>query len=327
MTPRKLIPILLLILALAFPLLLRGTAYESYALHVAVQMMLLGVLAMTWDFTFGYLGMFSFGHAAFFGTGAYVGGMLVVHAEFTSGLAVTLVAVAAASFIGAIIGYLSARVGSVAVFLVTFACGEALFLAVLSNPLGLTNGDNGLLGVVPDSLLGIDLHNETQFYYLGLAVLIGSYLTLRYTINSAFGLVMMSIRENETRVRFAGYDVRLYKTAAFAIAGAFGGLAGTLTTFHERIASPEQLSWYSSAEAVLYATLGGIGTLFGPVLGASVVILAREVLSDHLDSWLIFVGLTYLLLVFFLPSGIQPLFAGKHQPKSRLRANLARKRS
>jgi branched-chain amino acid transport system permease protein len=101
--------------------------------------------------------------------------------------------------------------------------------------------------------------------------------------------------------------VEQYKTVAFGVSALFAGLAGALTALHERIAAPEALGWLVSGDAVLYATLGGTGTLLGPVLGASLVILAREVLSDIFRSWLIFVGLTYIALVFFLPGGLYPL--------------------
>ena len=126
--------------------------------------------------------------------------------------------------------------------------------------------------------------------------------------------MLRGIRENELRVRFAGYYVEQYKTAAFGISAFFAGLAGILNAFHERVVSPETLAWALSGDAVLYTTLGGSGTLLGPVLGASLVILAREILSDYFRSWLIFVGLVYIALVVFLPSGLYPLFARRRRP-------------
>ena len=134
---------------------------------------------------------------------------------------------------------------------------------------------------------------------------------------SQFGQVLLGIRENEVRVHFAGYRVEQYKTAAVAISAMFAGLAGALTAFHERIASPENFSWPLSGDAVLYATLGGTGTLLGPFLGAAMVILAREVLSDLVRSWLIFVGATYIALVFFLPDGLYPLLFRKETRSQR----------
>src|SRR5207245_10811558 len=118
------------------------------------------------------------------------------------------------------------------------------------------------------------------------------------------GQVLLGILETEVRVPFAGYGVEQYKAAAVAVSAMFPGLAGALTAFHERIASPENFSWPLSGGAVLYATLGGTGTLLGTFLGAAVVVLAREVLSDLVRSWLLLVGATYIAFVFLVPGGI-----------------------
>lgn len=297
----------LLALAALLPLALGGTRYEAYVQHVVIQMMLMGLYAMAWDFLNGYVGLFSFGHAAFFGTGAYTAAILVVRGGVASAPAVLAAALVVAAVVGLAVGSLAARVGSVAVFLVTFAAAETLYLVVLSDPRGITNGDNGLPGVTPLPVLGLDLTHQVTFYYVALAAVVLSYLALGAVTRSQFGLVLLGIRENELRVRFAGYRVEQYKTVAFAVSALFAGLAGALTALNERIAAPEALGWFVSGEAVLYATLGGTGTLLGPVLGASLIILAREVLSDLLRSWLIFVGLTYIVLVFFLPGGLYPL--------------------
>jgi branched-chain amino acid transport system permease protein len=145
-------------------------------------------------------------------------------------------------------------------------------------------------------------------------------VALRAIVSSRFGRVLVAIRENERRARFSGFEVERYKMLAFAISAFFAGAAGALTAFHQRLASPEMLTWTVSGDAVLYATLGGTGTLVGPIFGASLIILAREALSDVLRSWLIVVGCTYVLLIVFLPSGIFPLLfrpkvsLGRKQP-------------
>ena len=307
--------VVLVSVALLLPLALAGTRYANYVEHLVVQMMLMGLYAMAWDFLNGYVGMFSFGHAAFFGTGAYVVAILVVRGGVTSAPLVLLAALAVSVVVGVVVGFLSARVGAVAIFLVTFACAEALYLLVLTDPRGITNGDNGLPGVVPAPLLGLDLTRQLPFYYLALVVVVLAYVALVAVTRSQFGQVLLGIRENEVRIRFAGYHVEQYKTAAVAVSAFFAGLAGALTAFHERIASPETLGWAVSGDAVLYATLGGTGTLLGPILGAGIVIVAREVLSDVFRSWLIFVGVTYIVLVFFLPSGLYPLIFPERRPR------------
>ncbi len=298
---------LLLVLAVALPAVVAGTRYEVYVQHVVVQMFLMGLYAMAWDFLNGFVGLFSFGHAAFFGAGAYTAGILIVRAGLDSTLAVLAAALAVAVAIGLAVGWLAARVGSVAVFLVTFAAAETLFLIVLADPRGVTNGDNGLPGVTPAPVLGLDLTHQRTFYYVALLVVLLSYIVLRGITRTQFGQVLTAIRDNELRARFAGYEVEQYKTVAFGISAFFAGLAGALTAFHERIAAPEAVGWFVSGEAVLYATLGGTGTLLGPILGAAVIILAREILSELFRSWLIFVGLTYIVLVYFLPTGLYPM--------------------
>ena len=311
MSRRTIAAAVLVAVALVLPAVLAGTRYASYVEHLVVQVMLMGLYAMAWDFLNGYAGIFSFGHAAFFGTGAYVVAMLVVRGGFKSVLVVLPLALLASVLVGVIVGFLSSRVGSVAVFLVTFACAEALYLIVLADPRGVTNGDNGLPGVIIRPFLGLDLSKQVTFYYVALVAVVASYVALVRVTRSQFGQVLQGIRENEVRVRFAGYHVEQYKTAAMAVSAFFAGLAGALTALHERIASAETLGWAVSGDAVLYATLGGTGTLLGPVLGAGIVIVAREVLSDFFRSWLIFVGATYVALVFFLPGGLYPvLFPG-----------------
>jgi len=175
MRSRALVAVLALVV-LTLPVALAGTHYATYVEHVVVQMMILGLYAMAWDFLNGYVGMFSFGHAAFFGAGAYAAGILIVRGGVTFAPAVVLLALAASVLVGLGVGFLASRVGSVAVFLVTFACAEALYLVVLSDPRGLTAGDNGLPGVVPAPVLGLAFTHQVSFYYVALAVLALSFV-------------------------------------------------------------------------------------------------------------------------------------------------------
>jgi branched-chain amino acid transport system permease protein len=300
-------------IALVWPGVVAHTRYADYTEHLAVQMALLGLYAMSWDLLKGYVGLFSFGHAAFFGVGAYASAISIVHGGVTSALIVMLVAVACVSAVGLIVGILSSQVSTVSVFLVTFACAEVLHLVVQADPRGLTNGENGLPGVMPPPFLGLALSDRITFYYFSFAVVGLAYLALVRLTRSQFGQVLLAIRENETRATFAGYHVGQYKTAAFAVSAAFAGLAGVLTAFHERIAVPETFGWPLSGDAALYTILGGTGTLVGPLLGTIVVVLARELLSDLVGSWLIVVGALYITMTLFLPDGIYPLLPRSHR--------------
>ena len=171
-------------------------------------------------------------HAAFFGAGAYASAIVIVHGGVTSIPAILTVALTSTALLGGIVGFLSSRVGRVAVFLVTFACAEVIYLVVHADPRGLTNGDNGVPGIVARPLLGLDLTGRLSFYYTALAVIVLSYIVLGRITRSQFGEVLLAIRDNETRVRFSGYRVEQYKTAAFVVSALFAGLAGSLTAFH-----------------------------------------------------------------------------------------------
>jgi len=124
---------------------------------------------------------------------------------------------------------------------------------------------------------------------------------------SPLGEVFIAIRENPQRVRFLGYRVRQFRIVAFMIAGTFASLAGALTALHERSVAPEMFSWFLSGDAVLFTVLGGPGSLIGPILGSSIVILCQEILSDIFHNWLVFLGLSYIALVMFLPKGLFPM--------------------
>lgn len=306
--------VLLLGLAAILPFVVEDARYATYVKHVVVQVMLMSICAMSWDFLNGYVGLFSFGQAAFFGAGAYTAAILVVRGGITFAPLVLAAALGVSVVAGFVVGLLASRVRGMGVFLVTFACAETIYLGILADPGGLTYGENGLSGVMTAPLLGIDLTSHNQFYYFALVALVVSYAILKGITQSRLGRVLVGIRENELRIFFAGYNVGQYKAVAFGISALFAGFAGVLTTLHERIASPDAAAWTLSSEAVLYTTLGGTGTLVGPILGTAVVILARELLSDIVRSWLIFVGITYILLVFFLPSGLYPwLFVGRRR--------------
>ena len=304
----RIIGILLLIGAVALPLLCELSSQAGYLQYTAVRMMILGLYAMSFDLLFGFTGIFSFGHAAAFGASAYITAILFTRCQIHDPLLAILGGVLLAVPVSALIGYLSSRVGNVAVFLVTFASTEVMQLIATSNPWGLTNGENGIAGVQRTAVLGlISLKPEIQFYYFTLILLVLSYVGLRQIVQSPLGDVFQGIRGNSERIRFLGYNVEQYKVASFAISGIFAGLAGSLNALHEGTVAPEVLSWFLSGDAVLFTVLGGPGTLVGPIFGAAIIVAVQEVLSDFLREWLVFVGLSYVVLILFLPKGLIPV--------------------
>jgi len=153
------------------------------------------------------------------------------------------------------------------------------------------------------------INPELNFYYFTICLLVLSYFILKKIVHSPLGDVFQAIRGNTERVRFLGYNVEQYKVASFAISGLFAGLAGSLNALHEGTVAPEVFSWFLSGDAVLFTVLGGPGTLLGPIFGASIIVLVQEILSDIFREWLVFVGISYVILILFLPKGLFPIFS------------------
>lgn len=309
--------ILLAVLA-SLPFVFRSTSFADYLTYTVVRMMIFGLYAMSYDLLFGFTGIFSFGHATFWGCGAYAVGILMVRSGWMvqDAFPAILLALAVGGFFGWIMGSLCARVGQVAVFLVTFAFTESIQLLVMSDPLKITNAEDGISGIPRETILGfLSIKSEMNFYYLVLVFLALSYFVLRAVTRLPMGDVFRAIRDNPVRVRFLGYRIRQYRVAAFMISGSFAALAGALTALHEKAVSPEMLSWFLSGDAVLFVVLGGPGTLLGPVLGAAIVVAFQEILSDIFHNWLIFLGISYIALIMFLPKGVFPLLRGLSLPR------------
>jgi branched-chain amino acid transport system permease protein len=305
------VPLLTIGAILAFlPAIFQVTAFADYLTYIVVRMMILGLYAMSYDLLLGYTGIFSYGHATFIGCGAYAVAILMVRTglHIQDALPGIMLALAVGLFMGWIMGFLCSRVGPVAVFLVSFAFTESIQLLVMSDPLRITNAEDGISGIPRETFLGfLNIKPEVHFYYFVLILLALSYLALFIITRRPIGDVFMAIRENPVRVRFSGYRIRHYRIAAFMISGFFAALAGALTALHEKAVAPEMLGWFLSGDAVLFVVLGGPGTLIGPFLGASIVVIFQEILSDFFKNWVVFLGISYIALIMFLPKGLFPL--------------------
>ena len=206
--------------AAVLPLLFEMTAYAGYLQYTVVRMMILGLYAMSFDLLFGFTGIFSFGHAAAFGASAYTTAILSTRFKIADPLLIIAGGLLLAVIISAIVGYLSSRVGNVAVFLVTFASTEVMQLIAFSNPWGLTNGETGIGGIQRSAIMGLfAIKPELNFYYFTICLLVLSYFILKKIVHSPLGDVFQAIRGNTERVRFLGYNVEQYKVASFAISG------------------------------------------------------------------------------------------------------------
>lgn len=284
---------------LIFPWLM---PYKSLAINILV----LGLYALGFNLVFGYAGALSFGHAAFLGMGAYGCGIAVVHFG-APWYAAILLGVIVATLLAAIIGYMATRTRGIYFAMVTLALSQLVYYAMFQAR-GWTGGDDGLRGVniATINLLGFELDflNPTVRYYFVAAFVITSLWTLSRILASPFGAVLEAIRENEARARACGYDVARTRLMAFTLSGMFCGLAGTLYALHLSIVPIEILHYSTSGQAVMMSILGGMGTFFGPFIGAAALLLIEDLLSLWTTHWQLFVGLIFIAFVLFFPRGI-----------------------
>jgi branched-chain amino acid transport system permease protein len=289
--------------ALALVLLALPRVVPVYYVHLLILSLVYGMMAMSLDVLMGYTGLTSFGHAAYFGAGAYAVGVLALRhgvPTLLAGAAGLLVAFAQALLFGLV----ALRATAVYFLIITLALGMATW-GLAYRWVALTGGDNGLAGIPPPELgLPWSMSEPANLYYLILAIVVVAALALHRFVTSPFGLTLRGIRESESRMRVLGYNTWAHKYAAFVVAGTFSGLGGVLYVFYNGFVSPADVHLTSSAEAVLMVLLGGPGTLFGPMIGAGVVVFLRNLVSAYTHRWLLILGLVYVLTVLYAPRGI-----------------------
>ena len=273
---------------------------------LAVNILIFGLYAVGFNLLFGYTGLLSFGHAAFFGVGSYVTGMTIVHANLPWLVAIALGTLAAA-MVGTVIGYLAIRTRGIYFSMVTLALGQVVYF-IFYKAERWTGGENGLRGIRVEAfdLLGvhIDFVNPVTKYYLLLAFVAVALWLVSRILYSPFGAVIEAIRENEKRTAACGYDVARSKLLVFVISAAICGLAGTLRALHLSIVPIDSLHYLQSGQAVMLCLLGGMGTFFGPFIGAAVFLYLEDVVTSITSHWMAVVGLLFMLLVLFFPRGI-----------------------
>jgi len=297
---------------------------DIFYLQLFAKIMIFAVFAMSLDLLVGFTGLVSLGHAAFFGLGAYTLMLLSPQYEAASLWLSLPIALAVAAIGALIIGALVLRTSGVYFIMVTLAFAQMLYyFAIQSKALG--GSDGAYIYVKPDAaILGwrpFDLGNRVHFYYVALAVMVGTYALLRTVLRSLFGHVILGIRANEQRMRALGYPIFRYKLAAFVLAGALAGLAGYLEAAQYGYVNPAFFGWQESGSLLMMVILGGIGTLFGPSLGAFALTLLQDFLSDEAifhgfhKHWLLSMGLFIVMAVLLLPRGIGWLVLGRRAPE------------
>ena len=288
-----------------------GRLYSAYYLNLLTWILIFALFAAALDLALGYGGLVSFGHAGFFGIGAYGAALTLRHLSpsLWPGLAV---GIAAAAVLAVVVGYFAVHSRGVYMAMLTFAFAQLLY-EVAIKWVAVTGGSDGLPGVgrpaVGIGALALDLSDKRHMYWLVLAFVALGFALARQIVVSPFGRALVAVRESEERARAIGIDVTRHRRVALVFSGALAGLAGALFAVFQNFVSPELLFFALSGEVVVIALLGGLGTLYGSLVGAVIAIGLREVLSTYTDNWLVFLGALYVICVMCFPQGLTRLFA------------------
>jgi len=275
--------------------------------ELASRVLVLGLAAMALNFLLGFTGVLSFGHAAYFGLGAYGVGMVLKYLVPSTPLAI-IAGVAVGTLAAMIIGALIVKLRGVYFAMVTIAFGQVFFfIAFRWN--SVTGGDDGLTGWKRQPLdLGfttIDiLGNDKAFYYFVLVLFALAVACMALLLRSPFGRTLLAIRENERRARFLGIPVEQHIWLSFVISCMFVALAGTLYALLNNFTDPRALRWDQSGNFVIMAVLGGMRSFWGPLVGAAIFVVLQDYVSSQTANWMSFIGMFFILVVLFFPRGV-----------------------
>jgi branched-chain amino acid transport system permease protein len=288
-----------IVFLLVFPLLM---PYQALAINILV----FGLFAVGFNLLFGYTGLLSFGHAAFLGVGSYLTGIGMVHIGLPWGVAL-LLGVVSAALAGLLIGYLAIRTRGIYFSMVTLALAQIVYYAFYKAERW-TGGENGLRGIqVPAAdILGFrfDFLDPTTKYYVVLAFVAAALWFVSRVLASPFGAVIEAVRENEKRAAACGYDVARTKLLVFVLSAALCGLAGALRALHLSVVPIDSLHYLLSGQAVMMCLLGGMGTFFGPFIGAGLFLTLEDVATTFTTHWMAIVGAVFMVFVLFFPAGV-----------------------
>ena len=261
------------------------------------------LFACAFNLLLGFTGLLSFGHAAFFGAAAYVAGYSIKEWGVTPEVGI-LSGMVFAALLGWVFGSLAIRRAGIYFAMITLALAQMLYFVLLQ--MKFLGGEDGLQGVPRGKLFGfIDLADSMTLYYVVFGIFLAGFFLIYRTINSPFGQVLKSIRENEPRAISLGYDVARYKLLAFILSAGLAGLAGATKTVVFQLASLTDAHWHTSGEVVLMTLLGGLGTVFGPVVGAFVIVGLQNQLADKVGSWVqVIMGVIFVICVLAFRRGI-----------------------
>ena len=268
-----------------------------------MKVLCFGLFASAFNLLLGFVGLLSFGHAAFLGVAGYVCGMMVRDVGLTPELGI-LGGTLAAGALGWVFGSLAIKRTGIYFAMITLALAQMVFFLVLQ--VKATGGEDGFQGVPRGHLFGlVDLSDNIAMYYLVYAVFCFGFFVIHRTIHSPFGQIMKAVRENEPRAVSLGYDVAKFKLIAFVISASLAGMAGATKTLVFQLASLTDVHWHTSGEVVLMTLLGGLGTVLGPLVGATTIVTLQNELADSVGSWVtVIMGAIFVLCVLAFRRGL-----------------------
>ena len=296
---KTIVPVsLLFIFVLLLPFL-----FSNYYVGLVIQIFVMAIFASSLNLLVGYTGLPSMGHAAYFGVAAYATGFLYF-AGMKNFWIVLLAGVGISAFTAALFGLLALRARGPYFMLITLALSEVLW-GIAFKWRSITRGDDGLPGIGrPWIGFGIDLKPDLHFYYFSLFILLLVFGALYIIVNSPLGYALRGIRESESRMKALGYNVWLYQYLGFVFAGGFAGVSGALWVYYGGFVNPSNLGVDLSVKGLLMLILGGSGSLFGPAIGAAIIVLLENIVSGLTERWSLFLGIIYVVAIMLFSEGI-----------------------
>jgi branched-chain amino acid transport system permease protein len=276
----------------------------EYYTNLASQILIAALFAVSLNLKVGYAGLISLGHAGYLGLSAYISAWLMINLQWQH-LPSAISALMITTAISALFGLVALRATGLGFLMITLALGQILW-GVAFRWADVTGGDNGLSGITRPSPFGLDLSTAVNFYYFTLLVFVLAWSIIAVWVRSPFGASIRGTRDQPRRMSALGYNVWLIRWLTFIVSGFFGAVGGLMYLYYQQFISPHSLSLTNSAEMLLMVIAGGPGTLFGPILGAALVVLLKNVASAYINRWIMLLGFSFLFIVLFVPGGIVP---------------------